>query len=232
MGSATRQEAAPEPPLPGAAATAAVNGGDEHAVPRAAAIIESAPREVATKDKAGTGLGQRVERLLARGTPRDKYQAFDVLARCTHALEFDRYLKSLPADTESMRLRRRYGDGAQRIAVACGDLTMRQLDQRIELAASAADEGIPGAATAWIEEGPYGDKTALTQRPSDPLIVEWAQQAIARVGAATKRSDTEAIGQFGMLCLNWELDDVTRVRLLVDAAIESRLEDEIRHVHD
>src|SRR5262249_52194510 len=132
----------------------------------------------------------------------------------------------------SMRLRRRYGDGAQRIGAACGDLTTREVEQRIELAASAADDGIPGAASAWIEEGPFGDKTALTQRPDDPLIVEWAQLAIARVGAATKRSDTDAIGQFGMLCLNWELDDVTRVRLLVDAAQESRREDEIKRVRE
>jgi hypothetical protein len=48
------------------------------------------------------------------------------------------------------------------------------------------------------------------------------------VHAATRRSDTEAIGQFGMLCLNWEMDDVARVRLLVDAALERRREDQIK----
>jgi len=171
----------------------------------------------------------RVEQLLP-GASRDRYQAFAMLARCSHAIDFDRYLKSLPADPESMRLRERYGDGSARIAAACGDLSARQLGLRVDLAASAADEGVPGAASAWVEEGPYGDKTALTQRPDDPLIVEWAHQAIARVNAATKRSDTEAIGQFGMLCLNWELDDVSRVQLLVNAALERRREDEIKLV--
>ena len=159
-----------------------------------------------------------------------RYQAFGVLAQCAHAIDFDRYLKSLPVDPESTRLRERYGDGFARIAAACGDLSARQLDLRVELAASAADEGIPGAASAWVEEGPFGDKTALTQRPDDPLIVEWAHQAIARVSAATKRADTEAIGQFGLLCLNWEMDDVARVRLLVDAGVERRREDQIRNV--
>jgi len=178
----------------------------------------------------GASLRQRVERLLALGTPRDRYQAFVVLARCASAIDFDRHLKSLPASTDTTRLHQRYGDGSQRIATACGDLSARQIEQRIELAASAADDGIAGAASAWVEEGPYGDKTALTQRPDDPLVVEWVRQAIALVNAATKRSDTEAIGQFGMLCLNWELDDVARVRLLVDSAAQRRREDQIRSV--
>jgi len=201
------------------------------------AAARIAPREwirtaqpVAASDASDTSsLRSRVEQLLP-GASRDRYQAFAMLARCSHAIDFDRYLKSLPADPESMRLRERYGDGSARIAAACGDLSARQLGLRVDLAASAADEGVPGAASAWVEEGPYGDKTALTQRPDDPLIVEWAHQAIARVNAATKRSDTEAIGQFGMLCLNWELDDVSRVQLLVNAALERRREDEIKLV--
>jgi hypothetical protein len=175
-------------------------------------------------------LHRRIERLLAPGTPRDRYRAFGVLAHCAHAIDFDRYLKSLPASADTARLLERYGDGSARIAVACGDLSAREVDLRVELAASAADEGIVGAASAWIAEGPYGDRTALTQRPDDPLVVEWVQQAIARVRAATKRSDTEAIGQFGLLCLNWEMDDVTRVRLLVDAALERRREDQIKTI--
>jgi hypothetical protein len=176
----------------------------------------------------GASLQQRVERLLKRGTPRDRYQAFGVLAQCTHAVDFDRYLSSLPPGIETTRLRERYGDGAARIASACGDLSARQVEQRIELVAAAADDGIPGAASAWIEEGPYGDRTALTQRPDDPLVVEWAEQAIARVHTASRHSDTEAISQFGMLCLNWEMDDVARVRLLVDAALERRRKDSLK----
>jgi len=216
----------PDPPDPSSAAP------PRPAPAVAARSIEAAstgalPVPVATE---GASLRRRVERLLLRNTPRDRYQAFAVLTRCAGAIDFDRYLKSLPANTDTMRLHARYGDGSARIASACGDLSARQIEQRIELAASAADDGIPGAASAWVEEGPYGDKTALTQRADDPLVVAWAQQAIALVNAATKRSDTEAIGQFGMLCLNWELDDVARVRLLVDSAAERRHEDQIKSV--
>ena len=199
-------------------------------VPPARVLAPGAPRPPMPRPAADGSLHQRVERLLVLGSPHERYLAFGMLAQCAHAVDFDRYLKSLPAGAVGSRLRERYGDGAARIAAACGDLSARQVEQRIELAAAAADDGIPGAASAWIEEGPYGDATALTQRPDDPLVVQWAEQAIARVHAATRRSDTEAIGQFGLLCLNWEMDDVARVRLLVAAAQQSRREEQIRRV--
>jgi hypothetical protein len=193
----------------------------------AAAASVTAPSRAVAHD---AGLHQRVARWLKGNTPREHYRAFGVLAQCAHAIDFDRYLHALPASSDTGRLRERYGDGAARIAAACDDLSQRDVELRIELAARAADDGVPGAASAWIEEGPYGDRTALLQRPDDPLVVEWAQQAIARVLAATRRADTEAIGQFGLLCLNWELDDVARVRLLVDDALERRREDQIQRL--
>ncbi|HSW24690.1 MAG TPA: hypothetical protein VLJ62_18155, partial [Burkholderiaceae bacterium] len=159
-------------PQPGQTAASPKAVGDT----RAHRIPSEAARTLPATVSDAVSLRSWVERLLSPGTPRDRYQAFGVLAQCAHAVDFDRYLKSLPVDPESTRLRERYGDGFARIAAACGDLSARQLDLRVELAASAADEGIPGAASAWVEEGPYGDKTALTQRPDDPLIVEWAQQ--------------------------------------------------------
>jgi hypothetical protein len=207
------------------AATPATSAATAHV--RMAPAPSVVPRAMASAARAGPAQRsvnprERVERLLQRGTPRDRYQAFAVLAQCAHAVDFDRHLKSLPPGVETTRMRERYGDGSARIAAACGDLSARQVEQRLELIAAAADDGIPGAASAWIEEGPYGDRSALTQRPDDPLVVEWAEQAIARVLEASRHSDTEAIGQFGMLALNWELDDVARVRLLVDDAVERR----------
>jgi hypothetical protein len=198
--------------------------------PRASALVLPHPRPTARSASDGVSLRQRVERLLKQGTPRDRYQAFTLLARCADAIDFDRYLKSLPAGVETTRMRERYGDGSVRIASACGDLSARQVEQRIELVAAAADSGVPGAASAWIEEGPYGDRTALTQRPDDPLVVRWVEQAIERVLEASRHSDIDAVGQFGMLCLNWEMDDVARVRLLVDAAVQRRREDQLKTV--
>ncbi|HET9207805.1 MAG TPA: hypothetical protein VFO28_16300 [Burkholderiaceae bacterium] len=207
---------------------------------RTAPVVPSAPAAIAHVAGVATkrvpqqpvgdhaSLRHRLDQLLTRGTARDRYQAFNLLAQCAHAVDFDRYLKSLPPSVETAHLRERYGDGSVRIAASCGDLSPRQVEQRIELVAAAADQGVPGAASAWIEEGPYGDRTALTQRPDDPLVMAWVEQAIERVLAATRRSDTEAISQFGSLCLNWEMDDVARVRLLVDAALQRRREDQLK----
>jgi hypothetical protein len=194
-------------------------------------LAEVEPDRLAGERRAPS-LHSRIERLLERGGKRDRYQAFVILAHCAHTIDFDRHLKSLPVDVDSMFLRDRYGDGKTRVAAACGDLSERDVNLRFELAAGAADEGIPGAASAWIEEGPFGDKAALTQRPDDPLIVEWVQQAIVRVNVATKRDDIEAIRQFAMLSLNWELNDVARVRLLVEAAQDSRHEAQTKSVLD
>jgi hypothetical protein len=216
------------PPARDASAGVRATATPASSTPPTSAIVRPGTGTASRAAADADSLQQRVERLLAHGTPRDRYQAFAVLARCAHATDFDRYLKSLPASPETARLRARYGDGSARIAAACGDLSARQVERRIELVAAAADDGIPGAASAWIEEGPYGDRTALTQRPDDPLVVAWVEQAIERVLAATRRSDTEAIGQFGSLCLNWEKDDVARVRLLVDAALERRREDQLK----
>ena len=220
----------PRPAAPEPTAVSNVAADLPASAPRTRPAPVAMQRPSSSPSAVGGGLRQRVDGLIARGTARERYQAFVVLSRCAGALDFDRHLRSLPAGSDTMRLQQRYGDGAARIAAVCGDLSARQIEQRIELAARAADEGVAGAASAWVEEGPYGDKTALTQRPDDPLVVEWARQAIERVNAATRRSDTEAIGQFGLLCLNWELDDVARLRLLVDTAAQRRHEDQIKSV--
>lgn len=65
----------------------------------------------------------------------------------------------------------------------------------------------------------------MEQRPDDPLVVEWVQQAIAWVKSAAKRDDIEVIVQFGMLSLNWELSDTERVKVLVRTATQRALED-------
>jgi hypothetical protein len=172
-------------------------------------------------------LAAKVERLGRRGTPRDAFAAFGLLARCVHAHEFDTYLKSLPMALGFDAQRSTYGDGRRALREACSDLSMNQLASRIGLVEQAARGGIPGAASAWIEQGPFGDKSALEQRPDDPLVTEWVQQAIAWVKSAAKRDDVAAIAQFGMLSMNWELSDTERVKVLVEAATQRDLEDQL-----
>ena len=163
-------------------------------------------------------------------TPLDAFAAFGLLARCVRAYEFDTYLKSLPIERGLDAQRSNYGDGRRVLREACSDLSMAQLVARIDLVEKAARGGIPGAASAWIEQGPFGDKSALEQRPDDPLVVEWVQQAIDWVKSAAKRDDIEAIVQFGMLAMNWELSDTERVKVLVRTATQRDLEDQLQRL--
>jgi hypothetical protein len=175
-------------------------------------------------------LADRVGRLERRDTPVDAFAAFGLLARCVRAQEFDTYMKSLPMERGLRAQRLNYGDGRRLLREACGDLSMAQLVTRIGLVEKAARGGIPGAASAWIEQGPFGDKSALEQRPDDPLVAEWVQQAIAWVKSAATRDDVAAIVQFGMLSLNYELSDTERVKMLVDTATQRDLEDQLQRL--
>lgn len=217
----------PQLPLPREASV-----GEPAAPDHARAAVRPLPtgRPPAREPHAGDDPRSRVTRLIERGGARDALRAHAVLAQCVEAREFDRFVAELGPGPGADTLRRRYGDGGARIAAACADLSARELEQRLALAARAADDGVPGAASAWVEAGPFGDASALSQRPDDPLVVEWAQHAIARITAATKRSDIEAIGQFGLLCLHWDLDDVARLALVVDAGVQRRREDAIRRL--
>ena len=177
-----------------------------------------------------TGLAARVEGLARSESPNDAFAAFGLLARCVRAHEFDSHLKSLPMTPGLDALRSAYGDGGRWLREACSDLSTAQLDSRVGLAERAARAGVPGAASAWIEQGPFGDKSALDQRPDDPLVAQWVQQAIAWVKSGATHDDIETIVQLGMLSLNWELSDIDRVKLLVTTATQQHFKDQLQRL--
>jgi len=179
---------------------------------------------------ANPSLAARVERLARTGSPRDAFAAFGLLARCVRAHEFDAHLKSLPMARGLHALRAGYGDGRRWLREACSDLSTSQLDARIGLVEKAALAGVPGAASAWIEQGPFGDKSALDQRPDDPLVVAWVERALEWVKSGSTHDDIESIVQLGMISLNWELSDHERVKLLVNDATQQDFKDQMQHL--
>lgn len=209
----------PAPPrLPAAAAFESVDespfGIAEHRRPRRAVEPVLAPAAA----PASPSLEATIERLEASGDVRDGYRAFRLIAKCVHARRRDDAMRSLPMGPAHAAERRAYGDGRRRVGAACRDIAPAQIAARLPLVENAARAGVPGAVTAWIEEGPFGDPSALEQRPDDPLVAAWVGQAIERVKAAAARGDVEAIIQLGLLSLNWELDPIDRLRLLVQQA--------------
>ena len=179
---------------------------------------------------ANASLAARVDRLARSGSPRDAFAAFALLARCVRAREFDTRLKSLPMERGLDALRAHHGDGRRWLREACGDLSASHLDARIGLVEKAAGAGVPGAASAWIEQGPFGDKSALDQRPDDPLVTAWVDQAIGWVKSGATHDDVESILQLGMITLNWDLSDLERVKLLVDDATQQDFKDQLQRL--
>lgn len=108
-------------------------------------------------------LARRIERLAASEDPHDAFQAWWLLHAC---VVFERTGR-LPAR-----------DGTDREALAdpahaCATLNERMKMARIDHLERAARAGVDGALAELVEEGPFGDPTALTTRPDDPLVKEW-----------------------------------------------------------
>jgi hypothetical protein len=111
-------------------------------------------------------LAQRIERLAASGDPRDAYRAWWLLHAC---VVFGRtgHLPE-PDGTEPDRI----ADPAH----ACATVNERMKMARIDHLERAARAGVDGALAELVEEGPFGDPTALTTRPDDPLVKEWKER--------------------------------------------------------
>lgn len=107
-----------------------------------------------------------------------------------------------------------------RVDGACRGIGAVHLRQRLDLLERAARAGVPGAATAFAGQGPFGDRSALTQRPDDPLVAQWIRDAEALIREAARRDDVAAIAQLGWLAVHWDMAEAERFNALVASAHE------------
>jgi hypothetical protein len=121
----------------------------------------------------------QVERLLATHDPQNAYRAYQMVANCaTFNANGDRLIfdqdevkrwkgDSLPG------FRGMTDDEKRHDAKVCAGMTERERQNRLDYLTIAARAGVTGAAESFMEEGPFGDKSALRTRPDDPLVREW-----------------------------------------------------------
>lgn len=125
-------------------------------------------------------LADRIDALIATRDPRKAYEAYHLLADCaTFNQNGDRLIfepEQAPhhlADGMLPGFRTMTEPEKRHDAVLCATMTERMRQSRLDYLAQAAQAGVPGAAMSALSEGPFGDRTALTTRPNDPLVQEW-----------------------------------------------------------
>lgn len=121
-------------------------------------------------------LAERLDRLGASRDPVDAYRAWWLLNTC---MAWQR-TGSLPHPATA--LDEQVAEPIPDPARFCGALTERMKMARIDYLERAARGGIDDALAPLVEEGPFGDPTALLSRPDDPLVKEWKERIAALLG--------------------------------------------------
>ncbi|PJC98364.1 hypothetical protein GQ37_011840 [Janthinobacterium sp. BJB1] len=141
-------------------------------------------------------LAQQLARLGASGRAEDAYAAYKLLDDC---ISFEKEGRLPGLEFELGREMTAEEKAAQR--QLCAGLTQRQREDRLGYLATAAQAGVPGAATLFLSEGPFGDRSALRNRPDDPLVQAWKRQAIAQLTAQADEAELTSVATLMMAYL-------------------------------
>ncbi len=119
------------------------------------------------------GLSEQIDTLLASNKPADAFSAYKIARLChQYALYKDGFMYVDQDGVES--------EAVNELKKAeCKGLTHRQIASRIDHLETAFRAGVPDAAVEMLFEGPFGDPSALTTRPDDPLVVAWKKDVTA-----------------------------------------------------
>ncbi|MBV6319600.1 hypothetical protein [Duganella violaceipulchra] len=127
-------------------------------------------------------LAQQVDRLAATGRPADALDAYWLVQTC---IDFQRTGDLAVADGDFMRPANAAEKAAEKLL--CADMTERMRTTRLDHLALAARAGIDSADLAFLQTGPFGDRSALESRPDDPLVLAWKAQALSYLEAQAQQ---------------------------------------------
>ncbi len=125
----------------------------------------------------------------AAGDPDKSFEAFNKIEECltlekTKEIVDDVNVKVDRQETgfQIQIVEHKAGEPAlQVLRRTCAGLTGRSRLDRFRLLSYAVDQGISGALAVYIFAGPQGDRAALKERPDDPAVVEWRDDALRRL---------------------------------------------------
>lgn len=149
--------------------------------PQARSVVASAARTAPTKRAAPASdeapLAEQVEQLAATHDPENEYKAYWLIRDCE---AFNRVHDNLIMDIDQLTKNNQWfpfrgmTDGEkQHETKICTGMTERMRTSRFNYLADAVKAGVSGAVVQVVDEGPFGDRSALTTRPDDPLVQEW-----------------------------------------------------------
>ncbi len=146
------------------------------------ADIKSQP---ATPGNAHVDLASQIDQLIATGKPADAFAAYGLVADCLYFQKWG----TLPFIGFPGPIRDMTEEEAQAQSTLCEGMTERIKTSRLEHLKIAAEAGVMGADSAFLNQGPFGDPSALLSRPDDPLVQAWKQQAIAYLTTQANNAD-------------------------------------------
>ncbi len=127
-------------------------------------------------------------------TAQGAYERYSRLHACAEKRAFDARISQVPSES-----RAGMQAAARGMEKACDGITDQQLAERLTLLRQAVDAGVPGAISKWIQEGPFGDPTALESRPDDPLVVEWKKEAVEKLKQGADAGSRSALAMSAQL---------------------------------
>jgi len=154
--------------------------------PMAMAVVPSA-------DKAHAARTTLIEQLKASGKPQDAFQAYQLVAYCVQARMRGKLTQTLPLGPETKYLREALELQQKQDVDACDGISDALIRDRLADLDRAAKAHVAGSAFAFLQEGPFGDSNALEQRPDDPLVLAWKEQAIGLLKSSAELGDETAI---------------------------------------
>lgn len=146
-------------------------------------------------------LTAQVDALVITHDPDKAYAAYNLISDCARFnLDHDRAIYDLAEVTSKrsvMPYRGMTEAEKRRDAVLCAGMTERMRVSRLDYLATAVKAGVRGAIVSMAEEGPFGDPSALTSRPDDPLVNEWKRNVTEQLLATAEQGD------IGVLTILW-----------------------------
>ncbi|MBD8626720.1 hypothetical protein IFT64_07230 [Oxalobacteraceae sp. CFBP 8753] len=165
------------------------------AVPVPAQAVSAAVPASVLAAAVNPNLSAHVADLLASHDPYDAYAAYMLVSTCA---SFNRRQDLEVHDSKLGAKRALNADERRNMTRMCGAMTERERLARLDYLATAVKAGVPGAAWMHAVEGPFGDPSALTTRPDDPLVREWKATAASQLDTAAEAGDTTALLLWGM----------------------------------